>query len=293
MFKKRANINRVRSLVGKTPLVKVSDKIYAKLETRNLSGSIKDRTIAYIVKRDMLYGNIGEDTILCEATSGNAGISLSMIAASIGNPCVIFMPKDAAGEQKKMIRVYGAKIIETPAGDLSGAIAMRDAFLKTNNNSWSPRQFSNELAIDCHERVTAPEIHKQVIDLNKRWVSFIHGAGSGSTIEGVRRYLKKSNMLTKVCMVSPAAPDHGIVGLNSSQKFLAKEENMDRIIQISTEEAVQRAKLFIEETGILVGISSGANLLASERWIRDNPINGVVITVLCDRGERYFSIYDK
>ena len=291
MFEKRLNINKIKSLVGGTPLVKVGEKLYAKLEMYNPSGSVKDRMVTHIVRRDLIYGHIGKETILCEATSGNTGISLSMMAANIGNECVIFMPKNMSEERKQMMTIYGAKIIEAPENDFQGAIAMRDAFLRANTNAWSPKQFSNDMNIDCHERHTAPEIHKQVIDLGKRWSAFIHGSGTGGTIEGIRRYLYKNNMQTKVCMVSPAEKDHGIQGIGDGRDFLASRENMDRIIQISTEEAIQRAREFTSNTGLLVGISSGANILAAERWISDTRPSGIVVTMLCDRGERYLSIY--
>lgn len=291
MFQKRANINKIRRLVGNTPLIKITDKIYAKFECYNPSGSIKDRMVSFIVRRDLLYGKINNDTVLCEATSGNTGISLSMISANIGNPCVIFMPKNMSEERKEMMRAYGTKIIEAPENDFKGAMAMRDAFLRAHNNSWSPMQFTNELNIVCHEKETAPEIHKQVIDLGKRWSAFIHGSGTGGTIEGMRRYFKKSNMQVRTCMVAPIEENHGIQGISDGADFLAPKENMDKIIPISTESAIERAKQFNRETGLFVGISSGANILASERWIRDNSTSGIVVTVLCDRGERYLSIY--
>ena len=133
----------IKQITGNTPLLKISDKIYAKLETYNPAGSIKDRMISYIVRRERIFGKINEKTILCEATSGNTGIALSMISAAMGNPCVIFMPKNMSEERKQMIRVYGAKIIDAPDNDFMGAIAMRDQYLKANENSWSPKQFSN------------------------------------------------------------------------------------------------------------------------------------------------------
>ena len=293
MFQRRVNINKIRSLIGNTPLIKVSDKIYAKLENLNPSGSIKDRVVAHIVRRDMLYGKINNETILCEATSGNTGISLSMISASIGNPCVIFMPKNMSDERRSLIRAYGAKIIDTPPGDFSGAIAMKKAYLQANKNAWSPMQFSNELNVDCHEKETAPEMHKQIIDLGKRWSALVHGSGTGGTLEGLRRYFKKNNLQTKVCMVTPLEKDHGIQGIGDGQDFLASKENMDRVIPISTSDAIARARDFAKSTGLLVGISSGANILAAERWVEDNRPSGIVTTFVCDRGERYFSVFEK
>jgi cysteine synthase A len=281
----------IKQITGNTPLLKISDKIYAKLETYNPAGSIKDRMISYIVRRERIFGKINEKTILCEATSGNTGIALSMISAAMGNPCVIFMPKNMSEERKQMIRVYGAKIIDAPDNDFMGAIAMRDQYLKANENSWSPKQFSNRLNVECHERETALEIHKQVLETNETWSAFIHGAGTGGTMEGMRRYLMKNNMKVKLGLVKPVESPHGIQGIADGKDFLVNSEDMDRILNIKTEDAISRAKQFAKETGLLVGISSGANILASERWVENNNPRGIVVTILCDRGERYMSIY--
>ncbi|MDB4348893.1 cysteine synthase family protein [bacterium] len=281
----------IKQITGNTPLLKISDKIYAKLETYNPAGSIKDRMISYIVRRERIFGKINEKTILCEATSGNTGIALSMISAAMGNPCVIFMPKNMSEERKQMIRVYGAKIVDAPDNDFMGAIAMRDQYLKANENSWSPKQFSNRLNVECHERETALEIHKQVLETNETWSAFIHGAGTGGTMEGMRRYLMKNNMKVKLGLVKPVESPHGIQGIADGKDFLVNSEDMDRILNIKTEDAISRAKQFAKETGLLVGISSGANILASERWVENNNPRGIVVTILCDRGERYMSIY--
>lgn len=291
----RSKLSSIYNLTGDTPLIRITDKIYAKLETYNPAGSVKDRMISYVVRKGLIYGKINEDTIFCEATSGNTGISLSMIAAAMDKQCIIFMPKNMSEERRQMMKVYGAKIIDAPNDDFVGAINMRDAFLRANLNAWSPKQFSNPLNIECHERVTAREIHKQILSINGHssapWEAFIHGSGTGGTIEGVRRYLKKNHMRTKICLVNPAESPHGIQGIADGKDFLFSSKNADRILNISTSDAIQRAQDFIKETGILIGISSGANLLASERWVEDNRPSGIVVTMLCDRGERYLSIY--
>ena len=151
-FFKRPNL---KSLIGKTPLIKISPHIYAKLETYNPAGSVKDRMISYIVDRERLFGRIKEDTILCEATSGNTGIALSMMAAHYGLECLIFMPKNMSEERRQMMHIYGAKIIDAPENDFVGAIAMRDQFLLANPKAWSPKQFSNNYNIICHQTITA------------------------------------------------------------------------------------------------------------------------------------------
>ena len=283
----------IRPLVGETPLIKISSNIYAKLETYNPAGSVKDRMITYVVEKARLFGRIDENSILCDATSGNTGIALSMVAASLGLPCLIFMPANMSEERRQMMKAYGAKIIDAPDDDFAGAISMRDQYLKANENAWSPRQFSNQDNVICHQTMTAPEIHKQVIEKKAPWSAFIHGSGTGGTLEGVRRYVNQHNLKTKICLVQPAETPHGIQGISDGKDFLFLSEDADRIILIKTEEAIERAKRFAKETGILVGISSGANILASERYVENKYLSGIVVTMLCDRGERYMSIYGK
>lgn len=283
----------VKQIVGETPLIKISSKIYAKLETYNPAGSVKDRMVTYVVDKARMFGKINDNSILCEATSGNTGISLSMIAASMGLPCLIFMPGNMSEERKQMMKTYGAKIIEAPDDDFIGAIAMRDQYLKANENAWSPLQFTNQDNILCHQYQTAPEIHRQVIERKFLWSAFIHGSGTGGTMEGVRRYKEVQNLRTKICLVQPVESPHGIQGISDGKDFLFDSENADKIMLIKTNDAIERSKRFAKETGVLVGISSGANILAAERYVEGRVLSGVVVTMLCDRGERYMSIYGK
>lgn len=278
-----------RSIVGNTPLIKIRNGIYGKLETYNPTGSVKDRVVYYLVKKAISSGDIKKGTILCEATSGNTGISLSSIAAYHGLKCKIFMPSNMSEERKDMMKFFGAEITESSPNDFIEAIDMRDDFIK-ENNAWTPNQFSNLENINCHQSTTAPEIHADAKKTGISWSAFVHGSGTGGTIEGVRRYINSAKMNTKICMVQPKEEIHGIQGIGDGKDFLANPEDMDFTIKISTEDAINRAKAFAKETGILVGISSGANILASEILKKEN-ISGDIITMLCDRGERYMSIY--
>lgn len=286
-------MRNIKHTIGNTPIVKISDHLYGKLETYNPAGSVKDRMVSYVIQKGQLYGEIKKDTILCDATSGNTGISLSMFGANLNLSCVIFMPRNMSEERKQMMRIYGAKIIDAPDDDFTGAITLRDAFLAGNPKAWSPKQFSNKRNVECHFFVTGPEIHKQAIALKRPWEAFVHGSGTGGTIEGIRRYVAYNKLSTKICMVKPDSSPHGIQGIADGKEFLAKEANMHEILNVGTEESIQRAKRLAKETGLLVGISAGANIVASERWIAENNPSGNVITMLCDRGERYMSIYDK
>ena len=282
------NFNKI---VGRTPLIKISDRLWAKLETYNPSGSVKDRMITWIVSEAIEDRKITTSSVLCDATSGNTGIALSMVAASLGLECLIVMPENMSEERKQMMRVFGTRIIEAPPDDFEMAIKIRDEILTEVPETWSPMQFSNPLNIVCHERTTGPEILDGARSIGKKLEAFVHGAGTGGTIEGVRRYLRVQGKKTKVLMVKPSESPHGIQGIADGKDFLAKPEDMDGILEVQTEAAIVRAKRLASENGLLVGISSGANVLAAERWIEENDPEGIVITMLCDRGERYMSIY--
>lgn len=281
---------KLTRVVGNTPLVKISDNLYGKLETTNPSGSVKDRLVSYIVEAALRNNEIGSSTKLIEATSGNTGISLSMIGADLGLPVIIIMPSNMSEERRQMMRTYGAKIIDVAAGDFDAAISLKQKMMAEDDSYWSPNQFSNTTNIECHFLTTAHEIHKQA---GPNWSAFVHGAGTGGTIMGVKQYIDAFCLDVKTCLVVPAEEEHGIQGIGDGRDFLVKREKMDDVYTVSTKHAIERAKRLAKELGLLVGISSGANILAAERWIEKNDPSGVVITMLCDRGERYMSIYNK
>ena len=281
---------RLENICGSTPLIKISDRVYGKLETYSPTGSVKDRFVSYTIKNALLRGDITDDTVLCEATSGNTGISLSAMSASLGLKCIIFMPENMSEERREMMKAYGAQIIDAPPSDFQRAIEMRDEFISENSNAWSPMQFSNPENVQCHMTITGPEIAKQA---GPAWAAFVHGSGTGGTIEGVRKFVKSEGLPVKVLMVTPAEELHGIQGIGDGQDFFFFFITVDGTISIATQDAIDRAKLFAKETGILVGISAGANILASERWVKENDPLGIVVTMLCDRGERYMTIYNR
>ena len=247
--------------------------------------------IAFVVNEAIKRGEINSSSIFCDATSGNTGIALSAVAAALGNKCIIFMPQNMSEERKQMMRAFGATIVDAPPDDFSAAIQMRDLFLLENKNAWSPLQFSNPDNIKCHREQTGPEISAQLQNLNLSWDAFVHGSGTGGTIEGIRQYLSEIGAGTKVCMTMPSSSPHGIQGIGDGRNFLANPDNMSQIFKIDTDAAIDRAKDLAKKTGLLVGISSGANLLAAERYLQEHEPKGAVVTILCDRGERYMTIY--
>jgi len=282
--------------IGKTPLIKLSDKLYAKLESVNPGGSIKDRPVKYILddaeERGILKRGSGQ--VIAEATSGNTGISLAMMCAERGYKCQIVMPSDMSEERKKMLKFYGARLYEVEAGNFDEAIKVKNDMC-AYDGWFTLNQFSNPLNVECHLNTTFKEIVK---DTHFDSVSaFIAGTGTGGTLMGVQKGY--DGLSTKIIAVEPAESPvmsggekglHGIQGIGDGSKFLVDLDKVDEIISISTEEAKQRALQLAKYNGLFVGISAGANVLASERWIEKNNPSGIVVTILCDRGERYFSV---
>ena len=279
----------LKKLIGNTPLIKINDYLYAKLETYNPSGSIKDRMAQYILTKAEERGEIRPGDTIVEASSGNTGISFAMLGAAKGYKVKIIMPYNMSEERKCMMKMYGAEIVEVGASDFAGAIALRDIICEENRNHYTPKQFSNPDNIECHELTTGKEIAMSL--LFSQIDALVVGAGTGGTIMGVSKALKKTYRNIETILVQPAEPadEHGIQGINDGQDFLVDKSKIDGIIEITTEEAKERAKRLALENGLLVGISSGANVLAAERWIEKNDPKGVVVTILCDRGERYLS----
>ena len=279
-------------ITGQTPLIKITERIYAKLEAYNPTGSVKDRVVSYLVEDAIATGKINTKTILCEATSGNTGIALSSIAASLGLACNIYMPKNMSKERRAMMTLFGATIIDAPDNDFEEAISMRDSFLHDNSNVWSPMQFSNPKNIKCHQETTGPEILDDIHKNNLgEWGAFIHGAGTGGTIEGIRQFIKQKGLRTKVCLVKPSESPHRIQGIADGKDFLAKEADMSLVILVNSSTAIEESKSFCKQTGLLVGISSGANIWAAKQYEKNTPGSSIIITMLCDRGERYLSVY--
>jgi cysteine synthase len=280
--------------VGNTPLIKLSDKLYGKYEALNPGGSIKDRPVKYILDNAEKNKLIKKGDTIIEATSGNTGISLAMMCAERGYRCIIVMPSDMSVERKKMMEYFGAELIEVAEGDFDRAIELKSKIAKDNNH-FELNQFNNQLNIECHLNTTFKEIVK---DTHFDSVSaFIAGTGTGGTLMGVQKGY--DGLSTKIIAVEPAESPvmsggekglHGIQGIGDGSKFLVDLDKVDGVIPISTEEAKERSLRLAKENGLFVGISAGANVLASERWIKENNPNGIVVTILCDRGERYFSV---
>lgn len=282
--------------VGQTPLLKISDRIFAKFEGQNPSGSIKDRMAKYIIDDAEKRGLIKKGDTIVEATSGNSGIAFAFLGSERGYNVKIIMPKNMSEERKQMLRLYGAELIEVEDGKFDDAILLRDK-LAEENGWFNPNQFHNPLNIQAHYEGTGVEIlHQHTSQI----AAFVDGTGTGGTLMGTTRLLKMYHPNLKVIAVEPAESPvmsggepglHGIQGIGDGSKFLVNLSEVDDIIVISTEDAKERARRLAKEQGLFVGISSGANILASEILLKKYPeMEGSIITILCDRGERYLSL---
>ena len=291
---------RLSDNIGNTPLIKISDKIYAKAELFNPTGSIKDRPASYIINDAEKRGKLKKGDTIIEATSGNMGVSFAWLAAERGYRCVIVMPSNMSEERKKTMSFYGAELIEVPAGEFDTAIGLRDR-LARENGWFNCNQFDNQLNVESHKKTTAAEILKDVgydSDDYKVIEAFVTGTGTGGTLMGAGVEVKKYVPFTKIIAVEPDESPvmsggepglHGIQGIGDGSKFLVDMNEVNQVIRIKTEDAKKRALRLSKEMGIFVGISAGANILASERWVEENNPEGIVVTFLCDRGDRYFS----
>ena len=288
-------ITDILDSVGFTPLLRLNDMLYAKFEAYNPTGSIKARMVHYILTRSKRSGQLKDGDTIIEASSGNTGISISMMGAVMDHKVIIVLPQNMSEERKQMIRLFGATIIEVGNNDFKGALALRDKLLAENEDYFSLQQFSNQMNIDCHRETTAQEIASQILvnTGDKRISAFISGAGTGGTVMGVQRFFKSQKRKTKFVLVVPDedSEKHGIQGIGDGGDYLVDRKVIDQVIRIKTDDATDRARRLARENGLLVGISSGANVLAAEQWIKDNKPAFPVVTILPDRGERYLSLF--
>lgn len=289
------------ALIGATPLVRLARVtppggavVWAKCEMMNPAGSVKDRPALGMVLEAERAGKLAQGSTIVEATSGNTGISLAMIAAVRGYRCVLVMPEDMSLERRYILRAYGAEIVLTPALDgMGGAVEKALELLDQTEGAFMPSQFENPANPSAHERTTAAEILEQAGD---DLVAFVSGVGTGGTVTGVGRVLKRTRPGVKVLAVEPQASavlsgkapgTHGIQGLGAGfVPEILDRSAIDDVLTVSDVAAERMARRLAREEGLLVGPSSGANVHAACELARTLP-GGVVVTILCDSGERY------
>ncbi len=290
--------------IGHTPLIRIRSassltrcNVFAKAEFMNPGGSIKDRIARHIIFAAEKRGELRPGSTIMEVTSGNTGIALAMVGAMRGYKVVIVMPKTVSQERRSMIASFGAELqLLDEIGDMRDAIARTEEYAATHADVFLPRQFSNPDNIETHRTTTAPEIMRQ---LNGEIDAFVMGVGTGGTVMGVGRALRKAGSLARIVAVEPDESavmsggepgPHGIQGLaDGFIPALVDLDEIDQVVRVSTPDAIDAAHRIGIEEGLLVGISSGANVLAATRVAAELGPGHNVVTVLCDRGERYLS----
>jgi cysteine synthase A len=291
----------VLDLVGRTPLVRLARvgpkggaAVVGKLEVKNPGASVKDRPALAMVRAAEAAGQIRAGAVLVEATSGNTGISLAMIAAVRGYRCVLVMPEDMSLERRYVLRAYGAEIVLTPAEQgMAGAVARAERLASETPGSFMPKQFANPANPLAHEQTTAREILDAVGD---ELTTFVAGVGTGGTITGVGRVIKRERPSVRVIAVEPQASAvlsggpagiHGIQGLGAGfVPEILDRTVIDRVVAVNDVAAEDMARRLAREEGLLVGPSSGANVYVACKVAAETNA-GMVVTVLCDTGERY------
>jgi len=291
---------RLSDNVGKTPLIPIElagYNVWGKAELMNPGGSVKDRMATYILNNAEDKGLIKPGDTLIEATSGNTGISFAMLAAERGYKMKIVMPENMSEERKKIFKYYGAELLEVEAGDFDEAIEVRDE-LAEMEGYFNCNQFHNPLNIKAHYETTGPEIYEQFMTHQHGTPdALILGTGTGGTIMGTGKFLKEVWPNIKIVAVEPAESPvmsggepgiHGIQGIGDGSKFLVDLDFVDEVLTVKTDCARAASKQLAKKYGLFIGISAGANVVASFQYLRDKGLRNA-ITILCDRGERYFS----
>jgi len=297
----------VTELIGKTPLLELTNyekknnlqaTIIGKLEYFNPAGSVKDRIAWAILKEALENGKLKKDSVIIEPTSGNTGIGLSAVAASLGIRIIITMPETMSVERRNLMKAYGAELVLTDGSKgMKGAIARANELAEEIPNSFIPGQFTNQTNPRAHRETTGPEIWT---DTDGKVDVFVAGVGTGGTITGVGEYLKSKNPDVKIIAVEPAgspvlsegkAGTHKIQGIGAG--FVPETLNTkiyDEIIAVENEAAFETGREIARTEGVLVGISSGAALWAATEIAKRPENQGKTIVVLLpDTGDRYLS----
>ena len=291
--------NQTTELIGKTPVYQLPNtNIYVKLEKYNVGGSVKDRAVLGMLQDAKEKGLIHEDSIIVEATSGNTGIALAMVGAILHIKTVIIMPESMSKERRELIKAYGAQLILTPKETgMKGALERANEILEKYPNAFTLGQFVNPANPDMHYRTTGAEIVEQVPNVDV----FVAGIGTGGTFTGVTRRLKEHNPNLKAIAVEPTGSPaitegkggpHKIQGIGAG--FIPEnfdQSLMDGVQTVSDEEAFSEVQTFMRESGVSIGLSAGAAIVAAKRIARETP-NANIVVIAPDGVEKYLSLLD-
>ena len=289
----------IESNIGNTPLFRLrriaSDlpagvEVYAKAEHLNPGGSVKDRPALWMILEGEESGRLRPGMTILDATSGNTGIAYGMIGATRGYPVTICLPKNASSQRKRILRSFGVELVETdPLLSTDGAqLAAREMSAREPLKYFYPDQYNNQANWLAHYETTGPEVWAQT---EGRITHFITGLGTSGTLVGTTRKLKEFNRSVRAISVQPDSPIHGIEGLKHMATAMVPgiydPALADESVEVATEDALEMVGRLAQEEGLLVGTSSGANVFAALRLARSLARGSVVVTILCDGGERY------
>lgn len=289
----------IESTIGNTPLIRLRTvtrdlptgvEVLAKAEHLNPGGSVKDRPALSMILEGERSGRLRSGMTILDATSGNTGIAYGMIGAARGYPVTICLPKNAGAQRQQILRSLGVKVIETdPLLSTDGAqLVAREMFAQEPGKYFYPDQYNNPANWRAHYETTAPEIWAQT---EGRVTHFIAGLGTSGTFVGTARRLKELSPAIRAISMQPDSPFHGLEGLKHMATALVPgiydPALADENVEVTTEEGQGMARRLAREEGLLVGTSSGANVFAALRLALLLPGGSVVVTILCDGGERY------
>jgi len=297
--------NSILDEIGDTPLVRLNritsgskSTLYAKIESKNPGGSVKDRISLFMIQEAEKQGIINKETVIIEPTSGNTGIGLAIVSAVKGYRLILTMPESMSIERRRLLKAYGAELILTPAAEgMKGAIKKAEELAAQTPNAFIPQQFQNPANPKIHRETTGPEIWKateEKIDI------VVAGVGTGGTITGIAEYIKPLKTTFKAIAVEPfnspvltggKPGPHKIQGIGAG--FIPKILRMDlvnEVIKVKYEDAVKTSRLLAKKEGILAGISSGAATYAALQVAkRPENENKTLVVILPDTGERYLT----
>ena len=289
----------LESNIGGTPLIRLRRlardlpagvEVFAKAEHLNPGGSVKDRPALRMILEGVRTGQLRPGMTILDATSGNTGIAYAMIGAARGYPVTLCLPKNASSQRKRILRSFGVDLIETdPLLSSDGAqLVAREMFARQPDKYFYPDQYNNPANWRAHYETTAPEIWEQA---DGRITHFLAGLGTSGTFVGVARRLKKFNPAIRAISMQPDSPLHGLEGLKHMSTALVPgiydASVADENVAVATEDAQEMVRRLAREEGLLVGTSSGANVFAAFRLALSLPRGSVVVTILCDGGEKY------
>jgi cysteine synthase A len=298
----------ITQIIGNTPLLKLQSipekgraQILCKLEFYNPGGSVKDRIALAMIDDAEKRGVLKPGGTLVEPTSGNTGIGLALVCAQRGYKLILVMPEDMSQERRVLLKAYGAELVLTPAkGLMAEAVRQAKEIKQQHPEYFMPEQFANRANPEAHKKTTAPEIEK---DTEGKLNAFVAGIGTGGTITGVGEYFKAKNPNIKIVGVEPAssavlsgrkAGVHRIQGIGAG--FIPPVLNrsvLDEVMVIEDLEAYRMTKRLAREEGLLLGISSGANVAAALKLSQTMGPEARIVTICCDMGERYFSLEEE